>query len=504
MLVNATAAWVLSTVLCWDDTVTTQQSWLVCGVIFFLLQMVAHASYRTNETSWLAGAAICAMVLVAHAQALVKLDDLTLLVAVLAGVLGVLTVMHNRKTSVFVRYDPHETRAMVVSLVAFLIAVRLAAVEASGASQYSNGLLYLAVGHAMASALSAFIFLVGALWLPEDASAWRLTAIDCVLLVPFIVVPLSLVVYNGGVLQYAFGIAASWGVADNFVVEYVKSQSPQQLLFLTIAISVRYVTQRSSVAAVVCIATVSPPRAVLLLPQRAMSDLCVRALSSHSMTFLPLVALTYDRGSARSNLLGLTFNGGPDPESTPALLQALAEYEAKATFFITLERALAYPKLVRDIHDDGHQIGVLGTARVDVFGIAAVTEARKACRVITYITGVSPTLYRPPVSGGRSPLALQAIANMGMTITMWSLCPWEWQGTEAEVYSRCVSSWCVSPPPPPLSLSPPFRVAAVPHDCLLFPCSTVCPRLWTPPDTLCCSTRLSPRPSLASWCPRRT
>ena len=90
--------------------------------------------------------------------------------------------------------------------------------------------------------------------------------------------------------------------------------------------------------------------------QRALSAFCERALTAHSMTFLPTLALTVDRGSARTKLLSLTFNGGPDPDTTPALLEALRVYEATATFFITADRAGAYPKLVRDIFDEGHEV----------------------------------------------------------------------------------------------------------------------------------------------------
>ena len=73
---------------------------------------------------------------------------------------------------------------------------------------------------------------------------------------------------------------------------------------------------------------------------------------------------------------------------------------------------------------------------MDILGGAAAEEAQKASRIIEYVTGVRPTLYRPPVSGSGSPLALQAVANAGYTIVMWSVCPWEWQGTEAQVYER--------------------------------------------------------------------
>lgn len=82
------------------------------------------------------------------------------------------------------------------------------------------------------------------------------------------------------------------------------------------------------------------------------------------------------------------------------------------------------------------QIGILGTACVDVLGQTAAAEASKAARIIEYITGERPTLYRPPISGDRSPVAMQGVASLGFTITMWSVCPWEWQGTEAQVYER--------------------------------------------------------------------
>lgn len=106
----------------------------------------------------------------------------------------------------------------------------------------------------------------------------------------------------------------------------------------------------------------------MLLPQRALSAFCERALTAHSMTFLPTLATTVDRGSARTKLLSLTFNGGPDPDTTPALLEALRDYKATATFFITADRAGAYPKLVRDIYDEGHEVRACVRVCVGVCG----------------------------------------------------------------------------------------------------------------------------------------
>lgn len=53
----------------------------------------------------------------------------------------------------------------------------------------------------------------------------------------------------------------------------------------------------------------------------------------------------------------LTFDDGPHPATTPALLEVLARHGARATFFLLGERAVAYPTLVADIAAGGHELG---------------------------------------------------------------------------------------------------------------------------------------------------
>jgi peptidoglycan/xylan/chitin deacetylase (PgdA/CDA1 family) len=53
----------------------------------------------------------------------------------------------------------------------------------------------------------------------------------------------------------------------------------------------------------------------------------------------------------------LTFDDGPSPESTPIILDQLARYGLKATFFVVGEKALQYPQLLQDIVSRGHSIG---------------------------------------------------------------------------------------------------------------------------------------------------
>lgn len=53
----------------------------------------------------------------------------------------------------------------------------------------------------------------------------------------------------------------------------------------------------------------------------------------------------------------LTFDDGPIPESTPFILQTLAEFDVKATFFMVGDNVRKYPDLFRQIVSAGHQVG---------------------------------------------------------------------------------------------------------------------------------------------------
>lgn len=53
----------------------------------------------------------------------------------------------------------------------------------------------------------------------------------------------------------------------------------------------------------------------------------------------------------------LTFDDGPIPESTPFILETLAKYDAKATFFMVGENVLRYHDLYNRIKEDGHRVG---------------------------------------------------------------------------------------------------------------------------------------------------
>nr|WP_245303910.1 polysaccharide deacetylase family protein [Pseudorhodoplanes sinuspersici] len=59
----------------------------------------------------------------------------------------------------------------------------------------------------------------------------------------------------------------------------------------------------------------------------------------------------------RANEVLLTFDDGPWPVNTPAVLKALAEHCTKATFFIVGKHATYHPEILKQVYDAGHTVG---------------------------------------------------------------------------------------------------------------------------------------------------
>ncbi|MGH2869094.1 MAG: polysaccharide deacetylase family protein, partial [Solirubrobacteraceae bacterium] len=58
--------------------------------------------------------------------------------------------------------------------------------------------------------------------------------------------------------------------------------------------------------------------------------------------------------------VALTFDDGPHPEGTPAVLEVLARAGARATFFVIGEQARRWPQLVAEIRAAGHEVALHG------------------------------------------------------------------------------------------------------------------------------------------------
>ena len=121
--------------------------------------------------------------------------------------------------------------------------------------------------------------------------------------------------------------------------------------------------------------------------------------------------------------VALTFDDGPDPQTTPQVLAVLAQHDVRATFFVIGERARRHPRLVAEMAAAGHQIEnhslrhAWTTAFADPNRLQA--ELEQTQQIIAVATGRRPTWFRPPI-GILSPPVAQAAAALGLRLVGWS------------------------------------------------------------------------------------
>lgn len=119
--------------------------------------------------------------------------------------------------------------------------------------------------------------------------------------------------------------------------------------------------------------------------------------------------------------LALTFDDGPHPETTPAILDALAAAGVKATFFLVGEHARRAPDLVRRIAAEGHAIGNhTQRHRLLVFRTQGQLrdEIAECQSVLAGILGAPPRLFRPP-HGFKALGLFRALRRHGLTMAAW-------------------------------------------------------------------------------------
>lgn len=126
----------------------------------------------------------------------------------------------------------------------------------------------------------------------------------------------------------------------------------------------------------------------------------------------------------------LTFDDGPDPQSTPALLCALSDSSIPAHHFLIGERCTANPSLACDIIAAGHELGNHAFShrrmwlRSSRFQSASIHRAHEAIAAATQ--GYSCSWYRPPY-GSFNFQTGAALRRTGYTGALWSALPRDWE-----------------------------------------------------------------------------
>ncbi|MGW1010292.1 polysaccharide deacetylase family protein [Streptomyces termitum] len=136
----------------------------------------------------------------------------------------------------------------------------------------------------------------------------------------------------------------------------------------------------------------------------------------------------------------LTFDDGPDPRYTPAILDTLRQYDCRAVFFVCGEMATDNRDLLRRMADEGHVVGnhtwthplvpKLPPSRIR-------TELGSTSEVVEKVLGEAPRWYRAPY-GAWNRHSFEIGAELGMEPLAWTVDTLDWTEPGADTIVRRV------------------------------------------------------------------
>ena len=127
----------------------------------------------------------------------------------------------------------------------------------------------------------------------------------------------------------------------------------------------------------------------------------------------------------------LTFDDGPIPEATPFVLETLARYGIRATFFVVGDNVRKYPEVFRQVVAAGHRIGNHTFNHIGGFRWLSRNYLRNTKKAQELIENMLQRLYTPeklgegelfrPPHGWMRPLQYQVIRRKKYRIIMWDV-----------------------------------------------------------------------------------
>jgi peptidoglycan/xylan/chitin deacetylase (PgdA/CDA1 family) len=127
--------------------------------------------------------------------------------------------------------------------------------------------------------------------------------------------------------------------------------------------------------------------------------------------------------------VALTFDDGPDPVFTPALLDILKDRSVHATFFLVGEKAERVPEIVQRMMAEGHAIGSHSLSHPDMWTVKfgeLWRQYARGRRSVEQLAAQPVSLFRPPKgwSNVRSALVCRVL---GMQPTLWNKTGDDWK-----------------------------------------------------------------------------
>lgn len=173
------------------------------------------------------------------------------------------------------------------------------------------------------------------------------------------------------------------------------------------------------VTLIVCIVLEINFAYLLLIAFIYIALLALGSINVCSQFYLDVQCISEDKSK-----IHLTFDDGPNPETTSRILDILKEHNEKAIFFLIGQRIAEHPELVKRISDEGHTIGNHSFSHSNLFPLFRTKkvqeELEKTNTLIKEITGKECNLFRPPF-GVTNPNIAKAVNRLGMRAIGWSV-----------------------------------------------------------------------------------
>jgi peptidoglycan/xylan/chitin deacetylase (PgdA/CDA1 family) len=160
--------------------------------------------------------------------------------------------------------------------------------------------------------------------------------------------------------------------------------------------------------------------------------LCTVVLWSYSAAII--------RFPVTEKVVVLTYDDGPNPPHTQALLELLERHDVKATFFLKGRNIEAFPELVRSVAQAGHEIGNHSYHHRPMISLSEAAMREELVRtniLIDDLLGYQPVLFRPPY-GAQGPGLKLALEDLDMVSIIMSDHGADWEVTESGLIAEAV------------------------------------------------------------------
>jgi peptidoglycan/xylan/chitin deacetylase (PgdA/CDA1 family) len=156
-------------------------------------------------------------------------------------------------------------------------------------------------------------------------------------------------------------------------------------------------------------------------------------------------------GIETKGMVAFTFDDGPNPATTPAVIDALEKYNVPATFFIVSQRIVgkrgdkSREVLAREV-TAGFQIGSHSYSHPNLKGADAKVlgrEVDEAIRILAKETGRNIGLFRAPF-GALGTTSRGWLKKRGLTEAFWSVDTLDWQARDSERLRKKVMRMIIS------------------------------------------------------------